>query len=392
MSLPSSGSGVYGNARNVGRFIPDHFQIGAVTLQPRVRAKARTTACLAPPTAADFNYLGEEFEVTAGITARNFLGAVTKNYVGAYAKLGVGDFAASKFHAFKVVDLAADLDYSNRVALGSVPPALTWEVDPQTLGGTGVLAGNLILNRLASGEENPLIDIEFGLNTTDDPVDQVGFALDLNLDDLVNPLGNDVARFGPGSVLAFRYGRLLIDNAYGPETEPLNIPFRVEYFDDDYFILNEDDSCTSLFFEVDTPPPALSFVAGSYQGNLDIGEILLEDTEVADVEISIYKGRTALQAVGADEGKDRSFTTSAPGETANVPNDGSVIVEFDLDHGSLPYSLDFLSYDWRTPGDIQEETQDSDYSDNPRARLELGRYRGHDRVINWLEIYIGPGQ
>lgn len=383
----SSGTGLYGNARNVGRFIPDHFQIEDVSLQPRVKAKAQLAACLAPPAATDFNYLGEEFELSVDITARNFLGAVTKNYVGAYAKLGAGDFAASKFHAFKVEDLAADLDYSDRVALGSAAPVMSWETNPQPMGGEGVLVGNLILNRLASGEENPLVEIEFGLDTTDDPVDLVGFELDLSLDS-VPP--KDVARFGAASELEFRYGRLVIDNAFGPETEPLNIPFRVEYFEDDYFILNEDDSCTSLFFEVNTPPAALSFVTGSYLGNLDSGELLLEDTETTDVEISIYKGRTGLQAQNADVGKDRPITTSTAGETLGVPNDGSVIVEFDLNHASLPYSLEFLSYDWRSPGDVLEETLDDDYTDNPRSTLELGRFRGHDRVINWQEIFIGP--
>ena len=79
---------------------------------------------------------------------------------------------------------------------------------------------------------------------------------------------------------------------------------------------------------------------------------------------------------------DRPLETTAPGEG----NEGSVVIEFDLDHGSLPFSLDFLSYDWRTPGELEDDTQDGDFSDNPRSRLEFGSYRAHDRVINWQEI------
>lgn len=380
----SSNDGLYGNARNVGRFIPDHFQIESVTLQPRVQAKA-SAMCLAPPAATDFNYLGEAIQVSADITARNFLGAITHNYVGNYAKLGDGDFAASTFHAFEEIDMAPDADYSSRITLGTTPPAMTWEADPQTMGGNGVLAGNLILNRQGSGaEEAPLANIEFGLNTTDDPVDLVGFALDLDLDEVM-PLANDVARFGSGAEVEFRYGRLIIDNAFGPETEPLNIPFRIEYYDGTQFVVNTADSCTSLLYEVDTPPAALDFVPMSYTGNLDDGETLLEDGEVSDVEISIFHGQTAFQAEGIDQDKDRPFITSAPGEG----NEGSVLIELDLDHVSLPYSLDFLSYDWRTPGDLEVDTEDMDYSDNPRGKLDFGTYRGHDRIINWQEIFTG---
>ena len=76
---------------------------------------------------------------------------------------------------------------------------------------------------------------------------------------------------------------------------------------------------------------------------------------------------------------------------------GSVILELDLDG-----IFDFLKYDWRggvpEPGataldilydDVPEEAS-GEYNDNPRAIIEFGSYRGHDRVINWQEIYIGP--
>ena len=67
---------------------------------------------------------------------------------------------------------------------------------------------------------------------------------------------------------------------------------------------------------------------------------------------------------------------------------GRVLVEFDLSK----VNLEFLGFDWR--GDAAEEDDydeipDGDYSDNPRGVIEFGSYRGHDRVINWQEIYIG---
>jgi hypothetical protein len=37
-----------------------------------------------------------------------------------------------------------------------------------------------------------------------------------------------------------------------------------------------------------------------------------------------------------------------------------------------------------------ETPEGANYNDNPRAIIEFGSYRGHDRVINWQEIYTGP--
>jgi hypothetical protein len=39
-----------------------------------------------------------------------------------------------------------------------------------------------------------------------------------------------------------------------------------------------------------------------------------------------------------------------------------------------------------------EEPEGANYDDNPRGTIEFGSYRGHDRVLNWKEIYVGSGQ
>ena len=68
---------------------------------------------------------------------------------------------------------------------------------------------------------------------------------------------------------------------------------------------------------------------------------------------------------------------------------GRVLVELDLSIISLP----FLQYDWRTAGEVyDEEPEGANYDDNPRGTIEFGSYRGHDRVLNWKEIYVGSGQ
>ena len=144
------------------------------------------------------------------------------------------------------------------------------------------------------------------------------------------------------------------------------------------------------------------YVDGSWEGaldgdsdNQDDGETVIENDAViadSDIVISISGGLTG-EASGVDVNADnvnddRPLITSAPGEGF----EGSVLVEFDLNDGTLPYPLDFLSYDWRSTVeiDVLDEIEDGSYVNNPRGQINFGSYRGHDRVINWQEIYIGP--
>jgi hypothetical protein len=74
---------------------------------------------------------------------------------------------------------------------------------------------------------------------------------------------------------------------------------------------------------------------------------------------------------------DATMTSTASGEG----NSGTVDVELDLDALSLP----FLRYRW-----LHDDPNRATYDENPRAQLEFGQFRSHDRVIHWQEIYNGP--
>jgi len=206
---------------------------------------------------------------------------------------------------------------------------------------------------------------------------------------------------GPNDVVTidqeeFRYGRLLVKNAFGSELEPLGIGFRLEYWDGTEFVLNTDDSSTTLSYdgsEGTGDNRVLKYLSGTFTENLvedtddvvDPGESFIELAAVngsTDVIISIFEGQTQ-QRSGVDgdvndEQDDIALFTSAPGEGF----EGTAIVEFDLGDVPLPFSLDFLSYDWRGVGETEDVNEDGDYSDNPRSRAEFGSYRWHDRVIN----------
>jgi hypothetical protein len=388
----TTGVSLEGNVKNVGRFIPNDFVLtgGIISSRPLANGQGKS---ISP---SDWTYMGEEFGISAMIQARNGAGspAITRNYVGAFAKLESLDFGADKF--FAVDETGAPDDYSSRLGAASSPISINWNSDPNTDGGEATLTGNLIFNRQASGvEDGPYDTITVAVDTTDS--DSVGFVLDLDIDGG----GNDAATIDTEE---FRYGRLLVNNAIGSELEPLGISFTIEYWNGTEFVVNTDDSSTTLFYNASEDVSAnrsILFVPGTFTDNLvedmddtaDPGETFIELAAInADTDVinSFFEGlmilRSGVDSDADDIQDDSPFFSSAPGDGA----DGSALVEFDLDNPDLPFSLDFLSYDWRGVGETEDINEDGDYDDNPRGLIQFGSYRGHDRVINWQEIYIAP--
>jgi len=69
-----------------------------------------------------------------------------------------------------------------------------------------------------------------------------------------------------------------------------------------------------------------------------------------------------------------------------------VLMEYKLsDNHPDGFNLDFLMYDWRDNGELEDiKATPLPYQtpDNPRALLEFGVYRGSSRIINWQELFI----
>jgi MSHA biogenesis protein MshQ len=154
----------------------------------------------------------------------------------------------------------------------------------------------------------------------------------------------------PDFAFRLRYGRLLLDNAYGPETQPLTVPMTVQYLDDDRFVTNIDENC----WVFNLPDDATLDFSGS---GLNDG-----DTNVAPVT----DGRIVAGAVPA---ADR-LTLSAPGE-GNSESPGNRGIEIEME--APPWLRDF--WDSGSPNDLL----------NPAALATFGVYRGNDRVIYWRE-------
>ena len=154
----------------------------------------------------------------------------------------------------------------------------------------------------------------------------------------------------PDFAFQLRYGRLLLDNAFGPEIQPLTMPMTVQYLNDDRFITNIDENCWSFTLPDDT--------------TLDFSNSALNDgdSEVQPVTDGQFAAGTVPPA-------DR-LVLSAPGEeNSESPGNRGIVVEM-----AVPLWLqDF--WNEGAPNNLI----------NPSALATFGVYRGNDRVIYWRE-------
>jgi len=208
------------------------------------------------------------------------------------------------------------------------------------------------------------------------PTDNDGVTIDSARIDILTSLGLlnvdlDVMPTEPGSAVyylidehEFRYGRLIVNNAYGPETENLALTFLVEYFNGSEFVRNTLDNC-SMIDVVD-----LSFVGGTYTDDLSPGDTDLTTPDT----VTFLEGQTQGFENVLTNPIDSPLETSAPGEG----HSGTVDITLDLNAAGLGY----LGFEW--------DDADIDYNEDPTGQIEFGQYRMHDRIINWQEIYNSP--
>ncbi|MBY6225342.1 DUF6701 domain-containing protein [Ferrimonas balearica] len=142
--------------------------------------------------------------------------------------------------------------------------------------------------------------------------------------------------------LEARYGRLVLDNVYGTESQALTLPVRAEYYDGSQFVRNGLDSCTL------------------YQAS---------SLSVADGTLSVSGGGT----LSAGRGR---VTIAPAGRVLDT------LVEYQL---TYPHYLQWYWGRAAAQDDVARQCVAADGSTdrlcNPKARVTFGRYRGHDKVI-----------
>lgn len=322
-----SGIAVEGDSAPVGRFTPHHF---AASLNTPTFATACATG--------SFTYLGQPFDYAAApvitVTAQNKQDGVTQNYFGDWWKItsGTGGSLTGKLYTS---------------ATGSIDASNVPEDDPTIT----VLGAGMGLLTFAAGD-----GLFFQRNDPVAPFDaEIGLEINvLDSDDIAytdNPVRFGEATAGNGidfdAGKEMRWGRLVLNNAYGSELLALAMPLQAEYFNGTAFAANSGDSCTSL------PLAQLSLSNGS-------------GTVPGSNSIEVGSGTTSASLLDPLLAGDANLSFSAPGD------EGYVDVTADL---SL---LDWLRYDW---------DGDGSHDDDPQGRATFGIYKGRPSMIYLRESY-----
>tara|TARA_R110002074_G_scaffold195431_1_gene361700 strand:+ start:94 stop:3015 length:2922 start_codon:yes stop_codon:yes gene_type:complete len=320
------GEEVSQSSSDIGRFIPDYFKV-------TINSGSLASFCNIGST-PDFSYIGQPITYNQApsllIQAMNTNNMITQNYTEAgYLKMTPENKYISR--AFPNTD-------TNNTGTDGVKLALS--VSNQTPSSfTSANAGQITYTFRSDDTftytKNPEsrvrpfdsdIEVEIDKIEDGDGVTSIPATFDIT-----------------PSAIELRYGRWVMDNAFGPETESLTIPMRTEYWAGSNFATNESDHCSTYNATDMTLNPSLS--GGS---------------------TSASKSGTLISGKAPSPPLGNQISLSAPGAS----NTGTVDLEFQVES--------WLQYDW----DNDPLTPDT----NPTSTASFGQYRGHDRIIYWREI------
>ena len=351
--LNNPATNVYGASGVVGRFYPASFDISFASLSPATFNKSCNST---------FTYMDQPFlfltppDVT--ITAVNAHGDKTENYEKDFWKLGADLQEQSSCHGSGSIKGFCYTDNVLGDAILSAPDANQSYGVIDDVGGEVVFTlhdaatDEFIYGRPSTGLIAPFdADVQLNIELEDsdgvtgaNALSNIGFSGD------TDPAGGD-QNIANDEFL--RYGRWVLENAFGPETAPLKIPMSAQYYDGTTFVTNTDDSCSvydSMGMQVD---PSLK--AGGTTTPLGSGTASSGFAPLAD-----------------------QIELSAPG----VGHEGTANLCLTVDA--------WLKFDWNGDGlDLTQAcdlTVSGEQNDNPTSTATFGRYRGHDRIIYWREV------
>lgn len=318
---------IVGTSGYIGRFTPAQLNVSAARVD---------SGCT---TSLDFTYWSQLFAADYTVTAVNTQGVTTTNYIGDFAKLQQlqleTSFTAQEEPTGTILDSRLFFDAAN---------SYSWLA--------GVLQARTRLSVTRAGAPQASTNTLVGVALTDsDGVAQAStsFDLDSNGDGSMDALTL-------GSTL-LRFGRLRLADSFGPETADLPVEFITEYWDGVDWRRNADDSCTAIA-KADIGYPS---------GNL---------ATAANGTVAIGGGTTTGRYANADASSVR-FGAGGAGHFFSAPGQGNTGA-FDVDVNVLAYP--WLQFDWNGDGNHADAAL-------PAATYTFGAYRGHDRVLYWLEVF-----
>jgi MSHA biogenesis protein MshQ len=325
-----AGAPTYVTSGTVGRFYPDRF---AMTSQ------SVANSCVA------FSYMSQpNIALSYQLQALSATGAVLTNY-------GAGYYNSNA----PVISYQAE---NANAANGNLMSSRVIETLPK-IWSSGIMS----INTNASFART---------NTPDGPYDQLHWGLTLNDTFDLRPLsglnmnaGTSGTCSGPGcnavqlttTPLNLRFGRLRLEDAFGPETANLPVNFMTEYWTGAYWQQNNLDFCTAINRNAITYP----------QGSIATASNL-------NVPLSGGSTQGVYQNLGST---DVIFNAGNAGHYFTAPGSGTGSFNVGINLTNYPW----LRYDWNQNGNHNDDVA------LPDANFGFGSYRGHDRIIYWREVF-----
>lgn len=354
---------VRGAEVEVGRFIPSKFTVTPGTLVTR--------SDLSCSPASDFTYMEENLSLSFTMEALNQDDAITENYDS--------DFALAHLDTADELGLVSGDDCSPTCTTDltsriTSTPVIDWQAGQLSINASLSIdkASKYVEDGVNDADAGPYTSVQFGAIATEDSLpggDSITASADYNMTTgglgavIINTLNTEL-----------RYGRLLLEPAYGPETHPLEIPLQTQYWDSTTkaFITNADDSCTpydsaSGLFGISTDSATGNMVGVTVNEEQPSSTTLFNEGQSLNAQLSDTFYLTLGTPAGSIDWTGQASSEGTINLTISAPS--------------------WLQYDWFDISDDPNNpgTPDDEY-DDPKTIITFGTYRGHDRVIYWEEV------
>jgi MSHA biogenesis protein MshQ len=273
------------------------------------------------------------------ITAYNAKDKVTKNYTGDFVKL---DNNAVVFEQYAPVSIHRN----NLLLTGDISAKGSFDFSDAKNGTLKYTLSNehhFVYTRNTASMVAPFY-AAFEI-----PIDSIrdndGITIkpdDINGPYFVNPSFTSTENIG----VEVLFGRLALENSFGPETSSIDQYFDVEYLNiSGKFERNKDDNCTLITADED-----------NWSFEDPTGEIAISDISISGTG-GIFKAGNFQNISLLSENKQ-----------------GTIDIKY-----TAP---SWLQFDWLNA----DNNFDGPYNQNPSATATFGVYRGNDRIISWREV------
>ncbi|WP_407047636.1 DUF6701 domain-containing protein [Vibrio cholerae] len=318
---------------SIGRFIPAYFSVSPMS---------NVTLDAACKTGNAFSYLGQPFEYSNSpglyLQPKSANNADTQNYLidpwWRYNNQWNGRTYS---------------DSANGVNLG-FDNLQTSPISRQALNNSGIVLNGERVWYQKPLQPKPVFNAAFNLTlSASDLTDQDGVCYRPN----ASPLCSGYTFPPIDGAMPLYWGKLVIQDVYGPETQALEQPIYVEHFTNNGFVRTIEDSCTAL--------PAITGFTLQSDPNNNGYTVLTTGVAVPPQVLAEHS------AANLNSGQ-RAIRFSAPGAGAR----GVIDSVLDLNAHNLLWLA-------------EDKDGDNNFDQTTQGRAQFGLYRGSDRVIWWRE-------